>query len=132
MVANHHIDDTHKLIFTTWEGAATDADCTSAMKNYLVKFSGNAYYSHYNEMVDCRNVTHIDVTPAGICKLSKMASEFDKNRSHTKLALLVSSDLAYGMARMYELYRSAIPGTRKDIRVFKKENDALEWINHNE
>lgn len=49
---------------------------------------------------------------------------------HTNLrvrsALVVSQDLDYGIARMYEIQLSA--STSNDIRVFKNVEEAQEWV----
>jgi len=57
-----------------------------------------------------------------------IASSTDKDRTRTKLALIVASNLAFGLARMYEIYRSLSRHANKEIRVFKNEPDALAWI----
>jgi len=46
----------------------------------------------------------------------------------TRLAFILTTPLAFGLGRMYEAYRSLVPGGVKEARVFKDRQAALEWI----
>jgi len=129
MPAKHHIDNTSQLLITTWEGEAVDIDFIEAIKKYQKDIQSNSDYHHFNEIVDLTRITGIKLTTNGIKHISSIASSSDKNRANTKLALIVSSNLAFGLARMYEAYRSMSKNINKEIRVFKNKDDAFMWIN---
>lgn len=129
MPAKHHIDSTSRLLITTWEGEAVDVDFIEAIKKYQQDIQCNSDYSNFNEIVDLTRITGIKLTTNGIKHMSSIASNTDQNRTNTKLALIVSSNLAFGLARMYEAYRSMSKNSNKEIRVFKNETDAFTWIN---
>jgi len=44
------------------------------------------------------------------------------------LGFIVSSDLAFGLARMYEVYRGVTRETNKELRTFKNNDDAYKWV----
>ena len=131
MPANHHIDNKAKLIITTWEGVAIDSDFIEALKKYQKDIQSKPDYLGYNELVNFNKVLSIKLTVEGLKNIGQLASRTDQNRVNTKLALVASSDLAYGLARMYEAYRSFAQNTNKELRVFKEESEALEWLQSN-
>lgn len=128
MPANHHIDNQSQLIITTWEGDACDIEFIQAIKNYQNTIQNHPDYIHYNEVVNFSNLSGIKLTTEGIQKIGEIASNTDTEDAHRKLAIIVSSNLAYGLARMYETYRSFSKKACKEIRIFKNEQDALNWV----
>jgi hypothetical protein len=67
----------------------------------------------------------IKITTKGIKKIGTIASRTDQNKPNRKLALIVNSNLAFGLARMYIAYRSFSKNANKDIHVFKDEKKCL-------
>ena len=47
------------------------------------------------------------------------------DRGNTKIAIVVSSDFSFGMARMYELFSANLP---QSIMVFKSIPEAEQWL----
>ncbi len=127
MPANHHIDTEAKLIITTWTGEAIDAEFIETIKKYQDNIQNQPEYIDYNEVVNLSEVTNIKLTTAGIRILAELASKTDESRFNGKLAFIVSSNLAFGLVRMYETYRSFKNNAGKKLRVFKREKDAIEW-----
>lgn len=128
MPAKHHIDNNEQLIITTWDGEATGIELLDAIIKYQNTIQNHPDYIRYNEVVDFSNVTGIKVTSDAIKNISQIASKTDKQESNRKLALIVCSNLAFGLARMYEIYRGFSKNAYKKIRVFKNEKDAYEWV----
>ena len=128
MPANHNIDTKAQLLITTWEGEARDIEFIEAIKKYQKDIQSHPDYINYNEVVDFSNVTGINLTAEGIKNIGTIASTTDQNEVNRKLAFIVSSPLAYGLARMYEAYRSFSKKGQKEINIFKNEKDAFEWI----
>jgi len=131
MPATHHIDNETQLIITTWEGEARDIDFIGAIKKYHKDFQNHPDCKSYNEVVDLSKITSIKLTTEGLKTTAQIASTTDQKEINRKLALIVSSNLAYGLARMYEVYRSYAKRADKEIRVFKNEKDAFEWVQNN-
>ena len=128
MPANHHIDNKNQLIITTWEGEARDIEFIEAIKKYQDDIQNHPDYINYNELVNLSKISKLKLTTEGIKTIGEIASTSDKKDSNRKLALIVSSNLAFGLARMYETYRSFSKSANKEIRVFKNENNAFEWV----
>lgn len=128
MPANHIIDTKAHLLITTWEGEAHDNEFIEAIKEYQKDIQNNPSYINYNEVVDLSKVTRFKLTTEGIKNIAQIASSTDHDGANKKLALIVNSSLAYGLCRMYETYRSFSTKSNKEMRVFKNEKDAFEWI----
>ncbi len=128
MPAHHVIDNKNKLIVTTWEGDVVDIDLIEALTKYQQDIQCRPQYLGYNEIVDFSNVGKIKVTTEGIKNIGRTASTTDQNGIDRRLAFIVSSELAFGLARMYEVYRSFTRKTNKEVRTFKKKSDAYEWV----
>ena len=128
MPAKHVIDIKSKLIITTWEGDATDIDFIKGLKEYQKNILSKSEYYGFNEILDLTRVTAIKLTTAGLKMIGSVASTTDSKEISTKLAFIVSSNLAYGLARMYGALRAYSNNSTKTIRAFKKESDAYEWV----
>ena len=130
MPASHHIDNEARLIITTLEGDAIDNDFIEALIKYQKDVQNKPDRLDYNEIVNLKKVSRIKLSLKGLKNIGKIASSTDKYRTKTKLAIIVSSDLAFNFARLYATYRNFGKSTNKKIAVFKSESDALDWI-HN-
>ncbi len=130
MPVEHQIDETNRLIVTTWTGRLTDGEMIQVYQDYLNNIKTLPRYIPYNEIADFSKTSDVRLTVDGIKKMGEIASTADREDVKTKLAIIVNSNLAFGLARMYQVYRSFSPNANKETRVFKKEGDALEWINH--
>ncbi|MFV2058088.1 MAG: STAS/SEC14 domain-containing protein [Thiohalomonadales bacterium] len=128
MPATHSIDNKAKLIVTTWRGEAIDTEFIDALKNYQKNIQGNPTYQDYNEIFDFRKVAGIKISAEGIKNISRIASSTDQEDSDRRLAIIVGSNLAFGLARMYVTYRSFQKQSNKEIRIFKIEKNAYEWV----
>ena len=128
MPAKHVIDIKAKLLITTWEGDATDIDFIEGLKEYQKNIQSKSEYYGFNEILDLTRVTGIKLTTDGLKRIGSVASTTDSKEINTKLAFIVSSNLAYGLVRMYEVLRTFSKNSTKTIRVFKKESDAFEWV----
>ena len=128
MPAQHTIDNKNNVITTTWSDTATDSELIDALTRYHREIKSNPDYQAYNEILDLREVGTIKLTTAGIQRIGEIAVKTDQVNVKTKLAIIVSSPLAYGLARMYEAYRNLAPNPNKEIQVFKEISGAHDWI----
>jgi hypothetical protein len=131
MPALHKIDNEVKLITTIWSGEATANDLIDALTKYQQDVRSQADYFCFNEIVDFSKTSDFKLSTAGLRKLVQIAADSDVQGVKTKLAIIVSSPVAYGLARMYEAYRTLVPSLYKEVRVFKNYSNALEWITGN-
>lgn len=129
MPANHTIDHELKLITTNWSGVAIDLELSDALARYQQEIKTQPGLCAYDEIVDFSQATGFKLTPEGIVELAGIAAKQDVKGLKTKLAIIVRSPLAYGLGRMYEVYRGLVPNSLKEVGVFKNHQDAMAWIN---
>ena len=128
MPVQHKIDDDAKLITTVWSGDAVDSELLDALSKYQQNIKSLPQYASFNEIVDFSGASNFLLSSEGIKKLAHMASIKDPQGVKTKLAIVVNKPIAFGLARMYEIYRSLLPSGPKEARVFKNYQDCLQWI----
>ena len=129
MLVSHRIDHDSKVIITTF----APEDVT--LKIFLEKF--NNYqdelkylpdFQEYNELVDFRPITSINITASELKQLSNLASKQDTREIVTKLALLVDSKPAFTLAKVYEVIRNLNPASKKQVKVFQEFEEAPDWV----
>ena len=85
-------------------------------------------YLKYNEMVDFRSITSINITASELKELSKLTIANDARETVTKLALLVDSGPARTLAKVYEMIRNFNPLSNKQVKIFQDPDTALAWL----
>jgi len=128
VTAKHHIDNNRKLIFTSWEGKATDTEFIDAIKNYQEQVQSNPDYADYNEVLDFTGLDNFNVTVKGVRKVAKLAAKTDRDGAARKLAIVAPSNSKLFFVRMYVVFRSYTKKSNKDIHIFTNESDAMEWL----
>jgi hypothetical protein len=128
----HKIDNDAKLITTIWSGDAVNSELLDALAKYQQNIKSLPRYAPYNEIVDFRGASNFILSSDNIRELAHMASISDPRGIKTKLAIVVNKPVSYGLARMYEIYRSLLPSGSKEVRVFKNYQDCLKWIGSKE
>lgn len=122
MPISYRIDVERNLVLTTASGTLTDDDVLQ-FKARLVRDPD--FRPGMKELSDIRNITRLDVTAAGI---RAMVEQDQRDRavvaSH-RLALVVSKDLDFGMARMYQTLTES---TMKNVGVFRDIDKANAWL----
>ena len=131
MPASHYIDEENKIIFTDWHGEPNDSDLVDALNNYLRDIKSKPELDGFNELVDFSEAKGLKLSINALIVLGKIASKFDKPIKN-KLAIVVTSSLAYGLARMYGIYRNYNPQSNKEVHVFRSKTDAMAWIKSQE
>jgi len=128
MPATHHIDNESRLILTVWEGEATDSEFIEALKKYLDEIQSDPEYIYYNEIVNLTEATPVNLSIRGLLAIGRIAAQAEKRIPGKKMALIIDSDFAIGLANMYIFYRNMGDESRKKIAVFKKEGEAYKWV----
>ena len=133
MAAIHTIDHEKKLITTTWQGEANDKLLIDALQDYQRFLSTDPKLLGYDEIVDFRGVETQNISTQGLIQLTQIAVKDDLDRSDsTRLAIVVNTMLAFGLARMYEIYRSLSAKNKKELQVFRSMQEADSWLAHAE
>jgi hypothetical protein len=119
MPAFFKIDKDRKLVMRTLAGVATLADGLAHQEN-LRKHAD--FDPRFHQLIDCTHTTKIEFTHEDMQRLAR-DSLFSPN---SRRAILVSDDVAFGLARMFEMLRDTMG--EQGIRVFRNLDEALEWV----
>ena len=128
MPAHHRIDNQEKIIYTKWVGEATDYSLLRAFKKYQNEYLSDTSYLGYDEIVDFRDVPIFHIIIKGLKNIGKTASMANQHRPGTRLAFIVSTNLAVNLVKLYAVYRNFGQMPKKSIRAFKNERKAYAWV----
>jgi hypothetical protein len=76
----------------------------------------------YSQLLDFTHVTKIELSTEDVRKLAERSVFWPTSRR----AILVSTDLAHGLAQLFKMLREN--AGEKGIKVFRNLDDVLEWI----
>jgi len=115
----YKIDKPRRLVMSTAAGVLTKAEVLS-LQDQLRKDPD--FDPTFSQLSDLTHVTEMNITGADMRELAARTPFSPKSRR----AVIASNDLAFGLARMFEQFRE----TKGDqgIRVFRKLEDALDWV----
>ena len=119
MPLHYRIDQKREIVFITADGIITDADLLTHLDDIE---NDSDFHPSFNRLNDYRAVESLDVTGAGVRAL---ASRVDASEASCRRAIVVSTELAYGMARMFQILTDDKPAT---IEVFKDMAEARKWL----
>jgi hypothetical protein len=120
MPCDYEIDTDLRLVRTRGWGVLTCADLTA---NRLQMSQDPAFRSDFSQLADLREVTVIDLSAGDIRELASDSPFVPEARR----ALVVATDVAFGLARMYGTYRETI-SSEDQIRIFRNIRDAEQWL----
>lgn len=119
----HRIHPDLGVVVTVWTGAATDAEM---QRSHRALYGAEAWRPGLNELVDLRGADLTSITLEGMRRLADIvARAMNGSETSFQTALLVSADLAFGMARLYQGHQDDDVGT---VQVFRDEGEALDWL----
>ena len=129
MLVSHRIDHDRNVIITTF--APEDVNLKlfiDAFSNYQEELKFLPDFQKYHELVDFRPITNINITAQELKEFSNFTLGSDERDEVTKLALLVDSKPAFTLAKVYEMIRNFSPSSKKQVKVFREMDDAMEWL----
>ncbi len=115
----YKIDKERRLVMSTAAGELTKDEVLS-LQDQLRKDPD--FDPSFSQLSDLTHVTVMNITGAEMQELAASTAFSSRSRR----AVLASNDLAFGLARMFEQIREAKGDL--GIRVFRKLEDALDWI----
>jgi hypothetical protein len=125
MPITYRIDRERRLVIATGGGVITDAE----VFGYQQEVWSRPENSAYNELIDMTGVSDIEfVSPERVAKLANLSSSMDAPGSPSKLAIIATNDLHFGLGRMYQAHREMAKESTKAVRVFRSREVALEWL----
>ena len=119
MPSSYKIDKENRLVISTGTGVLTMADALEHQKQLL---KDPDFERSFFQLLDFTQVTDLELSAEEIRNLAQ-ATVFSAN---SRRAFLVNSDLKFGLARMFAVFRETFG--EKGIRVFRNLDDALDWV----
>ena len=119
MPATFAIDKQRRLVISTGWDTLTPADILAHQEKLL---KDPEFNPNYSQIMDLTRVTDFEVQSGDIRMLAQK-TVFSRE-SHR--AIVVSSNLGFGLSRMYEMHREAFG--ENGIRVFRDLDEAVDWI----
>ncbi len=118
MPVSYRIDPRSRIVFTDAHGALTDADVIAFQERLR---NEPDFEPDFGQLADCREIEAVDMTTEGVEEAARR-SPFSEG---ARRAIVVRSDLTFGMARMFEALRHEAPD---EVHVFRDVADALRWL----
>lgn len=115
-------DDESKVLLTLLEG---EIDDEQLIAHYRTVTDEKLYLRYKREIVDGREATKIAVTPEGQARLAALLSGHKTGLAGYRAAMIATSDLVYGMFRMWEMSRGMLG---YELKVFRDEDAARYWL----
>ena len=119
MPASYTIDKERRLVTSTMTGVLTQAEVLEQVHQLVTDPTVDPAFS---QLVDCRQVTELKCSAEEVRQIATT----DIFSAQSRRAFLVTDDLLYGLARMYEIHRE-LRG-EGGIRVFRNVDEAMEWV----
>ena len=119
MPLDYSIDTQRGLVLSKATGLFGVAEAMDHIKRL---FADPDFRRTHNQLIDFRQITALDLSTDQIRELAS-ASIFGPD---SKRAFVVSTDLQFGLGRVFSAYRH-IEG-EEGIRVFREMKDALQWL----
>ena len=118
MPIQYRIDPDREIVFMTAEGSLTDADLEKLRASMQ---SDPDFHPNLNQLGDFRATDFSGLTATGVRALAERISDSDQSQR----AIIVSTDLAFGMSRMYQILTDENPAK---VMVFKDMTEARAWL----
>jgi hypothetical protein len=119
------IDRTRRIVYASASGVLTPQD----LFTYQNEVWSAAELRGYDECVDMLAVTDIEAaTASNMNALAELSARMDDPSAKSKFAIIARDSLHYGLARMYEAYRSMQPKNTRTLAIFRTREEALRWL----
>lgn len=128
MPIEFYCDHERRIVFARAKGILTDEEVFSYQKEVWSREDTIGY----DEVIDMSGV-EIIASKSGdrMRDLATLSASMDSRSSRTKFAIVAPDDLAYGMGRMYETYRTMDERSTREVAVFRGMEEAMAWIDQN-
>ena len=128
MPITYEIDHGQRLVTAIPHGKLVDAD----IFKYQQEVWSRPDVKGYDELIDMTGVTEIEfISTKRVAFLADLSASMDPPALTSKLAIIATTDLHFGLARMYETYRGTAKQGTKAVRVFRDRGEALQWLGTN-
>ena len=122
MPISFRVDSLRRCVFAVGVSPLTDGDLTQ----YQIDLAAHADHGKgFDQLFDMRAVDDgVELTHAGVRIAGHMTDQYAEYLQETKIAIVVSTSAAFGMARMLAAYLSG----SLEVNVFKAPEAARIWL----
>jgi len=117
--AFYKIDRERKLVLTTGSGFVTKEEVITLQDQMS---NDPEFDPTFSQVADFAHLTNTDISMVDV----QMFAKRDVFSIHSRRAIIVEGDIAFGFAKIFELCRQLTGAS--GIRVFRNPDEALEWI----
>jgi hypothetical protein len=118
MPCGYSIDLARSLVLSRGWGVVTDRELLAHVRTLTVD---PRYARSFCQLADLRDVTDVEITASTIREMVKL----NPFGAGARRAVVVTSDVVFGMARMYQILADESP---HELKIFRKMDDALQWL----
>jgi hypothetical protein len=123
MAVRDRFDAEANLLLVTFEGTVGDEDLLKYARHAL---EGAEVPSGHDELIDLSSVEDGgEITSQALRRVAGMFTRTDQTPERTRVAIVATTDVHYGLSRMYQAFRSESP---LDLRVFRDIDQARAWL----
>jgi hypothetical protein len=124
MPIDYRIDHERRIVFAEGHGTIVSQE----LFEYQTQVWSLPVVVGYSELIDMYRVEKIvEPSVTGVKELADLSAEMDATTT-AKLAIVAPQDLAFGLGRMYEAFRTMNPRSTKQVAVFRTLAAALQWL----
>ena len=122
MAFTHSYDPDTKVLYLKASGAITDEEAIS----YAQKLAADASIPPGRaELADFSEANLAALSAEALRRIASVFQRHDLDPGSSRVALVVSGDLGFGLARMYQAFRSE---SAIQLRVFRDVAAARKWL----
>ncbi|HTE18417.1 MAG TPA: hypothetical protein VK689_08550 [Armatimonadota bacterium] len=118
MPASYRIDHERRVVLFLLEGTVTDDELGHNLSQVM---ADPHFHPEMRQLVDARRITSVEATSAGI---REMARSLPFTRE-SRMALVVSTDAAFGVARMFQ---NLVDHSGEQMLVVRDICEATRWL----
>ena len=112
----YRIDHDNRLVVARGYGLFSPGD----VFDYQTTAWSDPGLAGYDELIDMTHVTEVSLPSAQrIQELASVAARMDVATVRSRFAIVAPTDLAYGLGRMFKVYREADERGSKEVGVFR-------------
>jgi hypothetical protein len=128
MPIEYQIVHERRLVMAQGRGTLTGLDVFGYQRNVwsLPEVGG------YDELMDMTQVEDIALpSTQRVRELARLSAEMDARSTTSRFAIVAPSEFAFGLGRLYEIFRSLDDRSTKQVGVFRSLDEALAFLDIN-
>jgi hypothetical protein len=118
MPCGYTIDLARSLVLSRGWDLVTDRELLAHVRTLT---SDPRFARDFRQLVDLRDVTDVRITVSTIREMVRL----NPFGAGARRAVVITSDVVFGMARMYQILSDDSPD---ELQIFRKIDDALRWL----